>query len=152
MREGASGLLAGLAGLLTYLVIHHFWIRPIWFVLPLGLGLAGLGGAAVGWSYRDLRPALPPSPWRTPAWTGLILALLLPAVVLAEIRPPLFDISLPEAQLTIGPGRVALYFTLELLLTASLGGGIVGMAHRRQLACSPFDGRGRFRLRAGPRP
>ena len=29
-----AGLLAGIAGLLVFLTIHHFWIRPIWFILP----------------------------------------------------------------------------------------------------------------------
>ena len=44
-----AGSLSGIAGLLVFLVIHHFWIRPIWFILPVGLMIAGFGGLAAGW-------------------------------------------------------------------------------------------------------
>jgi hypothetical protein len=27
-----AGVCAGVAGLLTFLLIHHFWIQPIWFI------------------------------------------------------------------------------------------------------------------------
>lgn len=43
-----AGVLYGLAGLLVFLAIHHFWSRPIWFILPAGMLIVGLGGLAVG--------------------------------------------------------------------------------------------------------
>ena len=42
-----AGVLSGVAGLMVFLVIHHFWIKPIWFILPLGLVIAGLGGLGI---------------------------------------------------------------------------------------------------------
>ena len=57
-----SGILAGAAGLLVFLVIHHVWIKPIWFILPLGLVIAAIGGLAVGWAYSELLPYLPADP------------------------------------------------------------------------------------------
>jgi membrane associated rhomboid family serine protease len=42
-----SGMLAGVAGLLTFLTVHALWIMPIWFILPMGLLVALLGGAVV---------------------------------------------------------------------------------------------------------
>lgn len=57
------GIQSGIAGLLVFLIIHHFWIMPIWFILPFGLVVAALGGAAVGWAYGELLPHLPPRPW-----------------------------------------------------------------------------------------
>ena len=44
------GVLAGVAGLLVFLEIHHVWIKPIWFILPSGLMIAAAGGLAVGWA------------------------------------------------------------------------------------------------------
>ncbi|MBI3733405.1 MAG: hypothetical protein HY259_08110, partial [Chloroflexi bacterium] len=63
--ELIAGVLAGVAGLLVFLTIHHFWIEPIWFILPAGLVIAALGGLAVGWSYAEIRVGLPPRPWMT---------------------------------------------------------------------------------------
>ena len=43
-----AGILASMAGLLVFLVIHYFWIRPIWFILPAGAPIAAIGGLVVG--------------------------------------------------------------------------------------------------------
>ena len=43
-----AGVLAGIAGLLAFLVLHALWIVPIWSILPVGLLVAGGGGLAVG--------------------------------------------------------------------------------------------------------
>lgn len=56
-------VLASLAGLLVFLVIHHIWILPIWFIVSPGLVIAVLGGLAVGWSYYEIRLGLPSRPW-----------------------------------------------------------------------------------------
>ena len=86
-----AGACAGIAGLLTFLVIHHFWIQPIWFIAPVGLVIAGLGGLAVGWSYAEIQAALPPPPWTFLTVTAVNLIILAPSFVLAELRAPLID-------------------------------------------------------------
>ena len=78
-----AGMLAGAAGLLVFLVIQHLWIKPIWFILPVGLVIATAGGLAVGWAYNELLPSLPRRPWTILAWLVLIGLTLAPAVVIA---------------------------------------------------------------------
>jgi hypothetical protein len=121
-----AGVLAGAAGLLVFLVIHHLWIAPIWFILLPGLALAGLGGLAVGRAYGELHHRLPPRPWRHLAWAGLVGLTLVPALVLAELRPPLFDADTGELSRGTTPGLVAARFAGELLLPATLAGAIGG--------------------------
>ena len=120
-----AGACAGIAGLLTFLVIHHFWIQPIWFIAPVGLVIAGLGGLAVGWSYAEIQAALPPPPWAFLAVTAVILIILAPSFVLAELRAPLID-PLTVSILPGGGTHAALHFALELVLTAALMGAAVG--------------------------
>ena len=121
-----AGVSAGIAGLLAFLVIHHVWITPIWFILPLGLVIAAAGGAAVGWAYGELLPRLPPRPWTAPVMMLLIWGTLLPGVLLAELRRPLFTINGDSAVLAVSVGRAALVFILELLVTATLAGALLG--------------------------
>ncbi len=85
-----AGMLAGTAGLLVFLVLHHLWIKPIWFILPLGPVIAVIGGLAVGWAYSELLPGLPRRPWTIFAWVALIGLILLPSIVLAQLSLPLF--------------------------------------------------------------
>jgi hypothetical protein len=123
--ELIAGVLAGVAGLLIFLVVHHFWIAPIWFILPPGLVIAGLGGLAVGWSYAEIKVGLPPRPWAAPAVAALIGAILAPSIFLAQRRAPLFNITtgtIPRQEV----GRVVRRFTLELLMTAAVVGGLAG--------------------------
>lgn len=121
-----AGVLSGIAGLLVFLTIHHFWIAPIWFILPFGLVIAAIGGAAVGWAYGELLPHLPPRPWTAVAMVVLICVILLPSVVLAELRRPVFDITPEERVLAVSIGRVTLIFILELLVTSTIMGALVG--------------------------
>jgi hypothetical protein len=121
-----AGALSGVAGLLVFLTIHHFWIRPIWFILPLGLVIAALGGLAAGWSYAELGLFLPPQPWTVPALAVLIGLILLPAFVLAEMRAPMFDIRAPGTPLAVSTGRAIWLFITELILTSALSGGLLG--------------------------
>jgi hypothetical protein len=120
-----AGLVAGVAGLLTFLIIHHFWIKPIWFILPPGLLIAGLGGLAVGWSYWELRGGLPSYPWTVLGVILLIGAVLAPAVILAQLREPILDLETftipPEAT-----GRAIRYAILELALPAIVVGSAAG--------------------------
>src|SRR5262245_22163190 len=88
-----AGILAGIAGLLAFLVLHALWIVPIWFILPIGLLVAGGGGLAVGRAYAELRYRLPRRPWTALAVVGIIAVILLPAVVLAELQAPVFTVT-----------------------------------------------------------
>jgi hypothetical protein len=121
-----SGVLSGIAGLLVFLTIHHFWIKPIWFILPPGLAVAVLGGLAVGEAYAQIQTALPPRPWAWFALVALVAATLTPAILLAQLRPPLLDIrdgSVPEGS---SIALVIAHFIIELLLTATIVGGLAG--------------------------
>lgn len=121
-----AGVSAGIAGLLVFLVIHQFWITPIWFILPLGLLIAAIGGAAVGWTYGELSPSLPSQPWTIPTVIALIGIILTPAFILAESRKPLFITSDTGVELSVSIARAVIIFILELLVTATLTGGIAG--------------------------
>lgn len=122
-----AGILAGVAGLLTFLVIHAVWIMPIWFILPMGLMIAALGGWAVGWAYAELRPHLPRRPWTVLAVMVLISATLLSAIVLGELRRPMFSISpAGVANLEMAVPEVVVRFIGELLLTAVAAGALLG--------------------------
>ena len=122
-----AGVLAGITGLLAFLIVHALWIMPIWFILPIGLLIAGVGGLAVGWAYAELRDRLPKRPWTAPAMVVVISVMLLPALLLAELRQPLFSVSpAGVVNLAIGVPEAVLRFIAELLLTATLTGGLLG--------------------------
>lgn len=123
--ELIAGMLSAVAGLLVFLIIHHIWIQPIWFILPPGLLIAMVGGLAVGWSYAEIRAGLPPRPWTAFAIAGLILVILAPAIILAQWRQPLLDLatfSIPSEN----SGRAVWVFIIDLLLTATMVGGLTG--------------------------
>jgi hypothetical protein len=121
-----AGLLSGIAGLLVFLTIHHFWIKPIWFILPPGLVIAALGGLAVGWAYAEIQAGLPPRPWTSLAVFVLVSAVLAPAILLAQTRPPPLDIAtgaiIDGSSVPVVIARVV----VELLLTATVVGGLAG--------------------------
>ena len=121
-----AGAISGLVGLTVFLTIHHFLIQPIWFIFPIGAVLAGIGGLAVGWAYESLRPRLPASPWTIPALVGLILLILLPALIMAQIREPIFRIGPDGAALAVSKGRAVYIIVLDLLVTSAVVGGFAG--------------------------
>jgi hypothetical protein len=121
-----AGVISSVAGLLVFLTVHHFWIRPIWFVaLPGGI-IAALGGLAVGWAYAEIRGGLPPRPWTALAVFGLVAATLAPGVLLAQLRPAPLDIRTGAVINGSSGWAVFARFTLELLLTATAVGGLAG--------------------------
>ena len=122
----SAGVLSGIAGLGVFLVIHHFWIRPIWFIAPVGLLISAGGGLAVGWAYSELLPGLPPRPWSAVVLIGVIGVCLTPAVLLAQLRPPMFTAMSENAQLTVSTGRAVAIFVFQLLLTAAGVGALAG--------------------------
>lgn len=121
-----AGALSGITGLLVFLVVHHFWIAPIWFIFPLGLVIAVIGGLTVGWAYYELFPHLPPRPWSTLAMVSLIGIILTPAIVIAELREPLFTITERDAELTVSAGYAGGIFILGLVIPSILIGGLAG--------------------------
>ena len=121
-----AGLLSGVAGLLTFLTIHHFWIKPIWFMLSPGLLIAALGGLAVGWSYSEIHGGLPARPWTALAMFALISLILAPAILLAQLRPPPLNISTGAIIDGSSTGVVIARVAVELLLTATVVGGLLG--------------------------
>ena len=60
------------------------------------------------------------------AWAGLVGVTLLPALVLAELRPPLFDADTGDLSPGTTLGIVAARFAGELLLPAAIAGALAG--------------------------
>jgi hypothetical protein len=128
-RRLSAGVTSGVAGLLAFLVVHHVWIAPIWFVLPLGLLVASVGGVAVGLAYFELAPRLPARPWRAVAVLGAMLACFAPGMLLSLCHGPLFE--MPAARIPPGQGvRVAVELLVPPTLTASLIGWWWGRSGR----------------------
>ena len=121
-----AGVLSGIAGLLVFLALHALWIVPIWFILPVGLLVAGGGGLAVGWAYAELRWRLPRRPWTALAMVCLIIAILLPAFVLAELHAPVFSVTPAGPVQTVPTSIIVARFVGELLATATIVGALVG--------------------------
>jgi hypothetical protein len=127
-----AGVLASLVGLFVFLVIHHFWIKPIWFITLPGMLIAAVGGVAFGWAYSELALRRPLS---SLALCGIMLAILTPSALLSLTHGPLFDL----ATATIPPGqgrRVAAHFICELILPSIIAGALVGWAVGRSLRAS----------------
>ena len=121
-----AGVVAGIAGLLAFLVLHALWIVPIWSILPVGLVVAGGGGLAVGWAYAELRHRLPGRPWTALAVVGVIGVILVPAFVLAELQAPVFTVTPAGPVQTVATSLIVARFVGDLLATATLVGGLVG--------------------------
>lgn len=131
----ATGAVAGIAGLGVFLVAHHVWIVPIWFIAPVGVVMAGAGGAVVGASYATLRPHLPRRPWTAPAVAGLYAAMLAPAVLIGELRGPIFALDADGGgTLLVPPAEALVAVLVGLLGTSALVGAIVGALIGRRRA------------------
>lgn len=115
-----AGVLSGLAGLATFLVIHHVWIVPIWFVAPVGALIAGLGGAAVGATYAELVPSPPRTGWAVVGVVGCAVLVLVPAIVAAELSGPL---DAPDRE---GDGSGAAVSVLGLFGGSAMAGASIG--------------------------
>jgi hypothetical protein len=123
----AAGAVAGIGGLAVFLVAHHVWIVPIWFIAPVGVVMAGAGGAVVGASYATLRPHLPRRPWAAPTVAGLYAGMLAPAVLIGELRAPIFALDANGGgTLLVPPTEAVVDVLVGLLGTSALVGAIVG--------------------------
>jgi hypothetical protein len=90
--------------------------------LPIGLVIAIPGGLAIGWAYCDLLPRLPGRPWTIFAWVSLIGFTLAPAVIIAQLRQPLFS----GTGMNVSIAQAVVIFVRDLLLPAAGIGGLAG--------------------------
>ncbi len=122
-----AGVLAGIAGLVAFLLIHHLLIVPMWFIAPAGGVLAAVGGVAVGTAYEDLLPHLPPRPWTAIAIFLVMGAILLPAFALAEVWGPMFAMGEDGGGTLLVPDvEAGARFVVGLLGTAVVAGAVLG--------------------------
>lgn len=147
----AAGALAGGAGLVVFLVLHHAWIAPIWFVAPMGTGFALIGGAAFGAAYAELRPRLPGRPWTSASVMALTGAMLVPVIVAAELRGPIFAPG-PDggAILLVPTSEAVLAFIGGLLATTALTGGLLGALIGRTWRAAALTAAAGLGLAVGP--
>ena len=121
-----AGGISGAAGLLTFLVIHHFTIRPIWFIAPPGILLAVAGGVAVAWAFEQLQPRLGANILvASLAFAALLTLTQVPGFLIGSTRQPIIDLTTAN----IIPGRgweAASRFFLDLFLTAAITGALIG--------------------------
>jgi hypothetical protein len=130
-----AGMAAGVAGLVVFLILHQLWIVPIWFVAPAGLVVALAGGAVAGIAYGELRSSLPRRPWTSLVVMAGATAIVAPAVVIAEVRGPIFamdgsgggDLLVPPTTALVDV--VAGLIAMSVLTGAALG-WIVGRTRR----------------------
>jgi hypothetical protein len=86
---------------------------------------------AMGWAYTQLRPALPQSRLAALVMMVVVTVILLPAILLAQLRPTLF-IETPTGALPTEPIPVLIMrFVAELLATTTIVGGLIGWWLRR---------------------
>jgi hypothetical protein len=120
------GAISGIAGLLTFLIVHHFTIRPIWFILPPGLVLAVGGGVAIAWAFELLQPRLSANIFiASLALAALLTLTQVPGFLIGSTREPILDMS--SATLLPGTGmQAAGRFAIDLFLTAAVSGALIG--------------------------
>ena len=122
----ASGIIAGIMGLLIFLIIHYFTITPIWFMLPVGILLAAGGGAVVGWAFAELRSHL----FTNAVWSSLTLAGILtltqvPGFLIGQRFGPVVDVQ-NETILQGVTSELIRRFVFDLLFMAGFVGGLLG--------------------------
>lgn len=123
----AAGAVAGVSGLGVFLVVHHLWITPIWYIAPVGAPIAAAGGAAVGAAFAELRPHLPGRPWTAVCVAGGAAAVLLPAVLIGELHGPVFAMGADGRGVLLVPrSEAAAMFAGGLLATATAVGALIG--------------------------
>lgn len=144
------GVGAGIAGLFVFLLVHHVWIVPIWFIAPVGAVMAAAGGAAVGAAYHELRPHLPRRPFTVVAVMGLIAAVLAPSVVIAELRGPIYVMDRDGGRLLVPATQAVVDFVVGLLGTSSLAGGLLGWLIGRSRRAAGTMALAAFALALGP--
>ena len=145
-----AGAGAGIAGLLVFLLLHHLWIVPIWFIAPVGAVMAAAGGAAVGAAYGELRPHLPRRPFTTFAVMGLIALVLAPSVVIAELRGPIYEMDRDGGTLLVPGTQAVADVVVGLLGTSVLMGAALGRLIGRSGRAAGMMALAAFALAIGP--
>jgi len=146
-----AGTLAGIAGLLVFLLLHHLWIVPIWFIAPVGAVLALGGGAALGAAYAEIRSRLPGRPWTTVGLVAVIVAVMAPAILVAELRGPIYAFGGGgEGRLLVAPLEAILMVGAGLLATSTLAGAVVGWLLGRTRRAAATMALAGFALGLGP--
>lgn len=130
------GIIAGLVGLAVFLVLHAVWIVPIWYVVPIGIPAAAIGGAAAGWAFTHVGPTLPRglvARWLAVA-VGTIV-ILTPTLLLIWLRGPLIPIVDGSAQPVASADVPALIgrFVVELVVMTGVTGAVLGWLITRRL-------------------
>jgi hypothetical protein len=151
-REPAilAGLAAGVAGLMAFLLVHHLLILPIWFIAPAGIVIAGVGGAAVGASYAELRPHLPGRPWTAAAVVAMIAAVLAPAVLTAQLRGPMFAMGAGGGTLLVPAPEALFDIVVGLLTVSAVAGAVLGALVGRSRRAALTTGLAGLALAVGP--
>jgi hypothetical protein len=146
-----SGSIAGIAGLLVFLALHHLLIVPIWFIAPVGSAMAAAGGVAVAAAYVDLLPHLPRRPWTSLAVLAGVAIMLVPSIVLAELRGPIYDMaSAGQGELVVPVPDAVTAFVVGHLAIATLAGAILGGLVGRTRRATGASALAGFALALGP--
>ena len=146
-----AGAAAGLAGLATFLVLHHAWIVPIWFIAPVGGFMAAVGGAAVGASYGALVEHLPRRPWRILAAVAIYAGVMLPALAFAEASGPIFAMdSTGGGALLVSTWEALADVAIGLFGATALAGAIIGGLVGRTRRAAALTALAGVVLAAGP--
>jgi hypothetical protein len=140
-----------MVGLTVFLVLHAVWIVPIWFVAPLGLVIAVLGGVAVSWAYHHVKPHLPEGNVRRwLAVAGGAVLILFPSLLVAWAGEPYFTVvdggGVPTAEGSV----LAVRFVVEFLVVTILTGALTGWAITRTRRGATAVAAAAFALALGP--
>lgn len=123
----APGVAAGLTGLVVFLSLHAVWVLPIWFVAPLGVVAATLGGVAVGWAFLQVEPRLSQRlVFRWLAVAGGAVLVLIPSLLVAWAGDPYFTVFDGVRRASSDIPGIALRFVVEFLVVTTLSGAALG--------------------------
>lgn len=146
-----AGAISGLAGLLAFLVLHHVWIVPIWSMAPVGVMMAAGGGAAVGAAYAELQWRRAPRPLAAIGVMLAVAAVLAPAIILAQLRGPVYSIGADgHGILLMSQADALIAFLVDLLGITTLIGGLLGALLGRTRRAAVMTGVAGLALAIGP--
>ena len=137
------GVVSGIVGLVTFLVIHAIWITPIWKVAVIGVFIAGGGGALTARCYTLARHRLPVRPLSWFAVFGMVAIPLVPCVILAAVLPPLLESESGQVVEPINiPWLVTGFFVILLVPAVTVGATMGWLIAKRRAAVALFAAMG----------
>lgn len=122
----AAGVISGLVGLVTFLIIHAVWITPIWQVAFVGIIIASLAGLVTAQCYNIVKPAKHARPLSWIFVFGATALPLLPGAVLPHLFPPLLESENGQVIHPINLPWLISGFFITLLIPAAITGGALG--------------------------